>query len=179
MCPRNPVTWGTHAYFSHLRRFTGAHRLALWAHKQTQGFCLFVCVKVCVFSTPLSPFLILAIVFSPLPRGCRVSLSRKALGKLFSLLVSCFWSRRNPLYPCHLDITVNNPLWKADKHRFHFHQEKKVNSFFKTHKKEQEKRTVFCSCDKHTFWASGSLCQCNSFIFKQTFIAGHHLKLIK
>lgn len=167
MCPRNPVTWGTHAYFSHLRRFTGAHRLALWAHKQTPGFCLFVCVNVCVFSTPLSPFLILAIVFSPLPRGSRQSLSRRALGKLFSFLFLVFEVVEIPSTP---------PPWHPRKQP----SERRMNTDFISirrkikstlslkHRRRNKKRGRLFVPVINTFWAwrQKHLCQIVSYLNK-------------
>lgn len=55
MCPRNPVTWETHAYFSHLRRFTGRTDSHYVHINKLEVFLFFPLLFVCVTSPSLLP----------------------------------------------------------------------------------------------------------------------------
>ena len=91
MCPRNPVTWETHAYFSHLRRFIGRTDSHYVHINKLEVFLLCLCASVCVFPPPAPFHLILAIVLFPpvsLPEGFRDAFS------------SCF------SLDCHINVHV-------------------------------------------------------------------------
>lgn len=123
MCPRNPVTWETHAYFSHLRRFTGRTD-SHYVHINKLEFFFFVYMNVCVSPPPSSPPNITdCFLPSPSQPAVVVRVSPGGLEGGFSL--ACSWTCRNPLLPphklqfCHRYINANipsDPCQKPHKH---------------------------------------------------------------